>query len=250
MAADLERVMPRPRPPSEPARALPTETIRRPRCALAAFESAAPGGWRGRASRRGEAPGSDPDPGHVVQAGAGNPRRPVPPRRDREHEPSFSTLTTLAPVSEPFEPAGRRTSAGAGAIPTSRNTAHRRAQAGEASEVRSTPHVNPTPCPSPPVHPAACLRQATGTGKSRALCALFFCPAVRGNDEDPGRQGATTNPRDKENAMNEVGDSTRGRRRRAPSCCWPPTSGGRPGGALSTAGSRARAAVPASPDRG
>ena len=43
-----------------------------PRCALAAFGGAAPERWRGRASRRGEAPGSGSDPRHVVRPGAGN----------------------------------------------------------------------------------------------------------------------------------------------------------------------------------
>ena len=54
-----------------------------------------------------------------------------------------------------------------GAIPTSRNTAHGRAQWGAGSEGRSTHHVTPTPCPSPTVHPAACRDRRPGQEKFR-----------------------------------------------------------------------------------
>ena len=59
-----------------------------PRCALAAFGGTAPERWRGRAPRRGEAPGSSSDPRHVVRAGAGNVAGAAGPR-DRGQEPSF-----------------------------------------------------------------------------------------------------------------------------------------------------------------
>ena len=88
MAAELERVMPRPRPPSEPARALPAETVRH----------------RDAPSPPSRALGSDdeverPDEGKrpVRVPTRDTPSRPAPatppagrtPRRDRGHEPSF-----------------------------------------------------------------------------------------------------------------------------------------------------------------
>ena len=91
--------MPRPRPPSDPARPLPTETIRRPRCAVAAFESTAPGRWRGRASRREEAPGFRSRPGtrrpgrrrqpsaaRSFRGGTGDMNRASPPDNPRPPE--------------------------------------------------------------------------------------------------------------------------------------------------------------------
>ena len=57
----------------------------------------------------------------------------------------------------------------------------------------------------------------------------FFLPRCAGQRRRPRPARGHHEPQGKENAMNDVGDSTRGRRQRAPSCCWPPTSGGGPG---------------------
>ena len=63
---------------------------------------------------------------------------------------------------------------------------------GAGSEVRSTHHVSPAPCPSPPVPPAACLSTGGREGQNRARYARFFCRAVRGK-EDPRPAGAAAN---------------------------------------------------------
>ena len=50
------------------------------------------------------------------------------------------------------------------------------------------PSCDPTPCPSPPVHPPAAFAQAAGKGKSRALCAARGRTARRARGPTtPGR---------------------------------------------------------------
>ena len=89
MAAELERVMPQPRPPSEPARTLPGETMRRHDAPPP--PSRAPLG----SDRAVERPAEGKRPVRVPIRDT--PSRPAPatspsgrrPRRDREQEPSF-----------------------------------------------------------------------------------------------------------------------------------------------------------------
>ena len=66
-------------------------------------------------------------------------------------------------------------------------------------------HVTPPLAPRPPRPPGR--RSKTG-GRDRknfgALCALFFCPAMRGRDDDPTGKRPHEPPQGKDNAMNEV----------------------------------------------
>ena len=177
-----------------------------PRGTLAAFEGAAPERSGGRASRRGEAPGSDPDPRHVVQTGAGS----VAARAHDAAGPGTGTELLIDTRDDSDgscpPPARARSSPPAGGgdrrqgfAPTSGDPARWGAQRGGSRAGTIDPSCDPTPCPSAPVHPAACLRQAAGAGESRrAMRAFSFCGAVRRNDEHPGRQGAATNlPRER-----------------------------------------------------
>ena len=89
MAAELERVMPRPRPPSEPARTLPAETMRRH--GAPSPPSRAPLRSDGEVERPAE--GNRPvrvptrDTSSRPSPATSPPGRPT--RRDRGHEPSF-----------------------------------------------------------------------------------------------------------------------------------------------------------------
>ena len=88
MAAELERVMPRPRPPSEPARTPPAETMRRP---VAPSPPSAPLRSDGEVER----PAGGKRPARVPSGDTSSRPAPAtsspgrPPRRDRGHEPSF-----------------------------------------------------------------------------------------------------------------------------------------------------------------
>ena len=84
MAAELERVMPRPRPPSEPARTLPAETMRRHDAPSP--PSRAPLRSDGEVERPAE--GKRPVRGPTGDTSS-RPAATSPPRRDRGHEPSF-----------------------------------------------------------------------------------------------------------------------------------------------------------------
>ena len=58
------------------------------------------------------------------------------------------------------------------------------------------PSCDPTPCPSPPVHPPAAFAQAAGKGKNRARYArFFFCRAVRGKGTNGTTGERPTTPR-------------------------------------------------------
>ena len=85
MAAELERVMPRPRPPSEPARTRPAEAMRRHDAPSAppASDGAVERPAEGKRPVRGPTRDTSSRPAPATSP----PRRP--PRRDRGHEPSF-----------------------------------------------------------------------------------------------------------------------------------------------------------------
>ena len=132
------------------------------------------------------------------------PRPPGARRRGTGDMNRASDPTTHVPVGESFEPAdGERSVAGA-AIPTSRNTAHRRAQVGGRLGGTIGHHVNPTPCHSPTRPPGRLSSTGGRNGTiSRAPCALFILP--RFARQGRGRPaGAATIPQGKDSAMNEV----------------------------------------------
>ena len=57
------------------------------------------------------------------------------------------------------------------------------AQRGGSRAGTIDPLCDPTPCPSAPVHPAACLRQAAGPGKFARAMRAFLCAE---HDRQPG----------------------------------------------------------------
>ena len=84
------------------------------------------------------------------------------------------------------------------------------AQRGGSGAGTIDPSCDPTPCPSAPVHPAACLRQAAGTGKIRARYARFFFAPLCGATKNPtGKGPPRTSPGKGERAMSEVRLDTR-----------------------------------------
>ena len=85
MAAELERVMPRPRPPSEPTRTPPAETMRRHDAPSP--PSRAPLRSDGEVERPAEA--NRPVRGPTRDTSSRPAAAMSPPRRDRGHEPSF-----------------------------------------------------------------------------------------------------------------------------------------------------------------
>ena len=85
MAAELERVMPKPRPPSEPARTLPAETMRRHDAPSP--PSRAPLRSDGEVERPAE--GKRPVRGPTRDTSSRPAAATSPPRRDRGYEPSF-----------------------------------------------------------------------------------------------------------------------------------------------------------------
>ena len=89
MAAELEQVMPRPRPPSEPAGALPAETMRRHDAPSP--PSRAPLQGDGEVERPAEGKRSVPVPTRDTPSKPAPAMSPAgrPPRRGRGHEPSF-----------------------------------------------------------------------------------------------------------------------------------------------------------------
>ena len=85
MAAELERVLPKPRPPSEPARTLPAETMRRHDAPSP--PSRAPLRSDGAVERPAE--GKHPLRGPTRDTSSRPAAATSPPRRDRGYEPSF-----------------------------------------------------------------------------------------------------------------------------------------------------------------
>ena len=89
MAAELERVMPRPRPPAEPARTLPAETVRRHDAPWPPSRAPLRSDGAVERSAEGRRPVRDPTGDTSSRSAPATSPPGRPPRRDRGQEPSF-----------------------------------------------------------------------------------------------------------------------------------------------------------------